>query len=130
MDGSRNVNIVLWVVAGVLAVAFLGAGLMKLAQPRKKLAESGMGWTEDFSDGAVKGIGALEVLGALGLILPAVFDVATVLVPIAATGLALLMLGAAATHARRKENPMIVVNLVLFALAAFVAWGRFGPYAF
>ncbi len=123
-------NIVLWVVAGVLAVAFLGAGLMKLAQPKKKLAESGMGWTDDFSDGAVKGIGVLEVLGALGLILPAVFDVATVLVPIAATGLALLMLGAAATHARRKETSMIVVNLVLFALAAFVAWGRFGPYAF
>ena len=123
-------NVVLWIVAGVLAVAFLGAGLMKLAQPRKKLADSGMGWTEDFSDGAVKGIGALEVLGALGLILPAVFDVATVLVPIAATGLALLMLGAAVTHARRKESQMIVANVVLLVLAVFVAWGRFGPYAF
>ena len=123
-------NVALWIVAGVLAAAFLGAGLMKLAQPKKKLAESGMGWTEELSDGAVKGIGALEVLGALGLILPAVFDVATVLVPLAATGLALLMLGAAATHARRKESSNIVVNLVLFALAVFVAWGRFGPYAF
>ena len=123
-------NVVLWIVAGLLAVAFLAAGLMKLAQPKKKLADSGMGWTEDFSDGAVKGIGALEVLGALGLILPAVFDVATVLVPIAATGLALVMLGAAVTHARRRENQMVVVNVVLLALAAFVAWGRFGPYAF
>ena len=123
-------NVVLWIVAGVLAAAFLGAGLMKLGQPKKKLADSGMGWTNDFSDGAVKAIGALEVLGALGLILPAVFDVATVLVPIAATGLALLMLGAAATHARRKESQMIVVNVVLFALAAFVAWGRFGDYSF
>ncbi len=72
-------NVVLWIVAGLLAVAFLTSGLMKLSQPKKKLADSGMGWTEDFSDGAVKGIGALEVLGALGLILPAVFDVATVL---------------------------------------------------
>jgi len=124
------VNVVLWIVAGVLAAAFLGAGLMKITQPKKKLADSGMGWTEDFGDGAVKAIGALEVLGALGLILPAVFDVATVLVPIAATGLALLMLGAAVTHARRKEPQMIVANVVLFALAAFVAWGRFGPYAF
>ena len=123
-------NVVLWIVAGLLAIAFLTSGLMKLSQPKKKLADSGMGWTEDFSDGAVKGIGALEVLGALGLILPAVFDVATVLVPIAATGLALVMLGAAVTHARRRENQMIVVNVVLFALAAFVAWGRFGPYAF
>ena len=123
-------NVVLWIVAGVLAVAFLASGLMKLAQPKKKIVDSGMGWAEDFSDGAVKGIGALEVLGALGLILPAVFDVATVLVPIAAVGLALIMLGAAVTHARRKESQMVVVNVVLLALAVFVAWGRFGPYAF
>ena len=123
-------NVVLWIVAGVLAVAFLGAGLMKLAQPRKKLADSGMGWTEDFSDGAVKGIGALEVLGALGLVLPAVFDIAPVLVPIAATGLALVMLGAIVVHARRKEPQMIIANVVLLALAVFVAWGRFGPHAF
>ena len=123
-------NVVLWIVAGVLAAAFLASGVMKLAQPKKKIVDSGMGWAEDFSDGAVKGIGALEVLGALGLILPAVFDVATVLVPIAATGLALIMLGAAVTHARRKESQMVVVNVVLLLLAAFVAWGRFGPYAF
>ena len=123
-------NVVLWIVAGVLAAAFLASGLMKLAQPKKKIVDSGMGWAEDFSDGAVKGIGALEVLGALGLILPAVFDVATVLVPIAATGLALIMLGAAVTHVRRKESQMVVVNVVLLLLAAFVAWGRFGPYAF
>ena len=123
-------NVVLWIVAGVLAAAFLASGLMKLTQPRKKIIDSGMGWAEDVSDGAVKGIGALEVLGALGLILPAVFDVATVLVPIAATGLALVMVGAIVTHARRRENQMIVVNVVLLALAVFVAWGRFGPYAF
>ena len=122
-------NVVLWIVAGVLAVAFLASGLMKLTQPKKKIVDSGMGWAEDFSDGAVKGIGALEVLGALGLILPAVFGVATGLVPIAATGLALVMLGAAITHARRKENQMIVINVVLLVLAAFVAWGRFGEWS-
>ena len=123
-------NVVLWIVAGVLAAAFLGAGLMKLAQPKEKLVESGMGWAGDFSPGVVKVIGALEVLGALGLILPAVFDVATVLVPIAAVGLALIMAGAIVVHARRKETPMVVINLVLLALAAFVAWGRFGDYSF
>ena len=123
-------NVVLWIVAGVLAAVFLGSGLSKLGQPRKKIVDSGMGWAEDFSDGAVKGIGALEVLGAVGLILPAALGIVPVLVPIAATGLALLMLGAAVTHARRKESTNIVVNIVLLALAAFVAWGRFGPYAF
>ena len=123
-------NVVLWIVAGVLAVAFLASGLMKLAQPREKLVESGMGWAGDFSPGAVKAIGALEVLGALGLILPAALDIAPVLVPLAATGLALVMVGAIVVHARRKETPMVVINVVLLALAVFVAWGRFGPYAF
>ncbi|SFK53158.1 DoxX family protein [Geodermatophilus ruber] len=123
-------NVVLWIIAGVLAAAFLSAGLMKLGQPKKKLADSGMGWVEDFSPGAVKAIGALEVLAAIGLILPAALGIAPVLVPLAATGLVLLMLGAAVVHARRGESQMIVVNVVLLVLAAVVAWGRFGPYAF
>jgi hypothetical protein len=70
------------------------------------------------------------VLAAIGLILPAVLDIAPVLVPLAATGLVLLMLGAAVTHARRKESQMIIINAVLLILAAVVAWGRFGPYSF
>jgi uncharacterized membrane protein YphA (DoxX/SURF4 family) len=122
-------NVVLWVIAGVLAVAFLAAGATKLTQPKEKLATS-MGWVEDFSPGAVKLIGALEVLAAIGLVLPAVLDVVPVLVPLAAIGLVVLMAGAALTHSRRKEVPLIVVNLVLLALAAVVAWGRFGPYSF
>lgn len=123
-------NIVLWIIAGLLAVAFLAAGAMKVAQPKEKLAEGGMGWTEDFSPGAIKAIGALEVLAALGLVLPPAFDVAPVLAPLAALGLVLMMIGAAITHARRKETQMIVVNTVLGVLAAVVAWGRFGPWSF
>ena len=122
-------NVVLWILAGLLAVAFLGAGLTKLTQPKEKLAAT-MGWVEDFSPGTVKLIGALEVLAAIGLILPAAFDVVPVLVPLAAVGLVALMIGAALTHARRREIPLIVVNLVLLALAAVVVWGRFGPYSF
>lgn len=123
-------NIALWIVAGLLAAVFAAAGLMKLVQPKEKLVASGLGWAEDFGDGAVKGIGALEVLAAVGLILPAALDVVPVLVPIAALGLVLLMAGAIVTHARRKENPMVVINLVLLALAAFVAIARFGPESF
>ncbi|QKE83164.1 DoxX family protein [Arthrobacter sp. NEB 688] len=123
-------NIVLWVVAVVLALAFLAAGAMKLTRPKAALAESGLAWVEDFSPGAVKGIGAVEVLGALGLVLPAVTGIAPVLVPLAATGLALTMLGAAVVHGRRGETQMIGINVVLLLLAAFVAWGRFGAYAF
>lgn len=123
-------NVVLWVVAGVLAAAFLASGLMKITRSKKQLADSGMGWTENVNDGALKVLGALEVLGALGLILPGALGIAPVLVPVAATGLALVMIGAIVVHARRKESRLIIVNVVLLALAAFVAWGRFGPYAF
>lgn len=123
-------NVFLWAVAALLAIAFLAAGLTKLTKSREQLAESGMAWVEDFSPGAIRTIAGLEVLGAIGLVLPAVFDVAPVLVPLAALGLALTMAGAAVVHARRKETQMIMVNLVLLVLAAVVAWGRFGPSSF
>ncbi|MGI5154481.1 DoxX family protein [Microbispora sp. CA-102843] len=123
-------NVALWVIAGLLTLAFLVAGVMKLAQPKDRLAVSGMAWTEDFSAGAVKGIGALEVLIAFGLVLPAVTGIAPVLTPLAALGIALIMAGAVVVHARRAESQVIVVNLALLVLAAVVAWGRFGPYAF
>jgi uncharacterized membrane protein YphA (DoxX/SURF4 family) len=123
-------NIVLWIIAGLLAAAFLAAGAMKLAQPTEKLAASGMGFVEDFPPALVKTIGALEVLAAIGLILPAAVDIAPVFVPLAAVGLIAMMIGAVITHARRKENKSIPVNIILLILAAVVAWGRFGPYSF
>src|SRR6218665_3876240 len=88
---ERNLmNIALWIVAIVLGVAFLAAGLLKATQPKAKLAEN-MGWVEDFSDGTVKFIGWAEVLGGIGLILPAAVNIAPILVPIAATCLAVTM---------------------------------------
>ena len=120
-------NLTIWVLQILLALAFLAAGLTKTTQPRQKLATA-MGWVEDFSDTGVRTIGALEILGALGLLLPAVAGVATVLVPIAAVGLALVMVGAAVTPRRRGELPMIGSNVVLLVLAVVVAWARFGPY--
>ena len=123
-------NVVLWIIAGLLAVAFLGAGVMKVLQPKEKLAASGLGWTEDYSAGTIKLIGALEILAAIGLILPAVLDIAPILVPLAALGLVVIMIGAIVVHARRKENQPLGINVLLLVLAAVVAWGRFGPYAF
>ncbi|MQA93937.1 MAG: DoxX family protein [Streptosporangiales bacterium] len=123
-------NIVLWILAGLLALAFLGSGLMKIIQSKEKLAASGQGWTEDFSAGAIKGIAVAEILAAFGLILPAVTGIATVLTPLAALGLVVVMAGAAIVHGRRKETQGVVVTLLLLVLAAVVAWGRFGPYAF
>ena len=117
-------GVALWVIQGLLAVAFLGAGAMKLSQPKEKLAQN-MGWVEDFSQPAVRLIGAVEVFGAVGLVLPALTGILPWLTPLAAFGLALTMIGAALTHLRRKEYGNIAVNAVLLVLAAFVAYGRF-----
>ena len=124
-------NTVLWILQALLAVAMLGAGAQKLTKTKEQLMASGqMDWTEDFPEPQIKGIGALEVLAAIGLILPALLDIAPVLVAVAASGVVLLMLGAAATHIRRKEPQMVVVNLVIAAIALFIAIERFGPHAF
>ncbi|HET9138316.1 DoxX family protein [Actinophytocola sp.] len=121
-------NVVLWVLAGLLAAVFLATGLVKLVRPKEKLAASGMGWTEDVSAGQVKAIGALEVLAGLGLVLPGLLGVAPVLVPLAALGLVLLMVGAVIVHGRRGEQQMIATNVALLILAGVVAWGRFGSW--
>lgn len=123
-------DVFLWIVAGVLAVALLGAGAMKLLRPKEALAASGQAWVEDFSTPAVKAIGTLEVLAAAGLVLPAALGIAPVLVPVAATGVVLLMIGAGLTHARRREWRMLPVNAALAVLGLVVAVFRFGPYAF
>jgi uncharacterized membrane protein len=120
-------NVAVWVLQILLALAFLLAGATKVSQPRQKLAAS-MGWVEDFSDTGVRTIGVLELLGGVGLLLPAVTGVATVLVPLAAVGLALLMVLAAATHRRRGELPMIGINAVLLLLTVVVAWARLASY--
>jgi hypothetical protein len=122
-------NVILWIVQAVLAVAFGVAGVMKTAQPREKLAKS-LPWVRDVSDGTLRLIGVTEFAAALGLILPAVTGIAVWLTPLAACGIALIMVLAAGLHARRKEPGAIAVNVVLLALAVLVAWGRFGPYFF
>ncbi len=130
---KRKLNLALWIVAGILAVVFLVASSTKLFVPKEKLA--GMGgaasrWVEDFSPGALKAIGALEFLAAVGLIVPAALGIAPVLVPLAATGAVLLFAGAVIMRLRRGERATIIGDLVYLAMAAFVAWGRFGPGSF
>lgn len=122
-------TVLAWILQGVLGLAFLGAGGMKLVQERKKLIDGGMGWAEDFSDGTVKVIGGLEILGAVGLVLPTLIGVAPVLTPIAAAGLALVMAAAVVTHIRRGEYSGAVPSAVLGVLSLVVAILRFGPLA-
>ena len=124
-------DLALWITAGLLAAVFLFAGSTKLFLSREKLAEApGGGWVLDFSAGFVKALGAVEILGAVGLILPALLGIAPVLVPLAAVGLATIMVGAAIVTYRRRESIHVLVDLTYLAMAVFVAFGRFGPESF
>ena len=120
-------NIALWIVQAALAAAFLGAGIMKLTKSKDELGEA-MAWVNDFTGGQIKTIGALEVVAAIGLIVPGVTGIAPVLVPLAAVGIIVIMIGAIAAHVRRSETNQIVKNIVFIAMAAFIAWGRFIDY--
>jgi uncharacterized membrane protein YphA (DoxX/SURF4 family) len=125
------VNVALWVIAGLLAMAMLAAGSMKLAKSKTQLvANPQMAWAAGFSPALIKFIGVVEVLAAIGLVFPPIVGIAPVLVAFAAAGVVLLMIGAAVTHGRRGEYSPMAINVLLLALSAVVAWGRLGPYRF
>src|SRR4051812_30782802 len=107
----ETMNAALWVIQILLAVAYAFAGVLKLTQGRK--LEPKMAWVEDFSDPTVRFIGAVELLGAIGLVLPAATGIAPWLTPLAATGLVVVQVLAVVTHLRRKEPQVLPVNLVL-----------------
>ena len=122
-------NIVLWIVQGLLAVMFLMAGFMKATKSKDDLKESGgerMAWVDSVSASNVRLIGILEVLIGLGLILPQLTGILPWLTPLAAVGFVCTMIGAMLLHLQRKDGAQaLVVNMVLLLLAAFVAYGRF-----
>lgn len=117
-------NVFLWIVQGLAAVIFLGVGGMKLTRTKEQL-QPRLAYMEDFSQNQIRLIGLAEVLGALGLILPALTGILPWLTPVAATGLVGLMVGAVYTHYRRKEFSHIVVPGALLVMAAIAAIGRF-----
>ena len=121
-------NAALWIVQGLLAVLFLMAGFMKVSLTKEQLKERGMAWTEDLTSGQIRLIGILEILGTVGVVLPALVGILPILTPLAAVGLALIMVGAAIFHIRRGEFTSMLMNLVLFAMSVFVAYGRFVLY--
>ena len=116
-------KITLWILQGLLALAFLAAGALKLAMPIADVNDA-LSWTADLPTALVRLIGLAEVLGALGLILPAVTRIRPHLTVLAAVGLALVMVGATVFHLIRGEYSMMPPTLILGAVLAFVAWGR------
>lgn len=116
-------NGTLWTLQGLLALVFLVTGAVKIVLPKDRLAAM-MGWVENVSQPVVRLIGVVEILGAVGLILPSLTGIMSWLTPLAAAGLAMTMVGASLTHYRRNELSRIGLTAVLLVLALFVAVGR------
>lgn len=114
-----RMTIALWILNGLLALAFIAAGTMKTLRPKPALVASGLVWAEDFTPPTVKLIGLAELIGGLGLILPLLTGIAPVLTPIAATALTVVMIGGIVVHIRRKEG--FVPTIVLAILSAVSA---------
>jgi len=116
---SRNTNRLLWTAQILLALLFLFAGTMKFVLPVEKMAGP-MGFSAAF----IHFIGIVELLGALGLILPGVFRVATALTSLAAAGLVIIMIGATTLTVISMGVVAALFPLVVGVFAAGVAYGR------
>jgi uncharacterized membrane protein YphA (DoxX/SURF4 family) len=117
------VNIAFWVVQILLALAFLAAGFPKATQPIPALAKR-ITWAKDIPTPLVRFIGVAEILGALGLILPALTGILPWLTVAAAIGLAIMMVAAIIFHLMRGETSRIALNIVFLLLLLFVMYGR------
>lgn len=117
-------NIGLWVAQILLALVFGASGIMKLFQPIEALAGS-MAWVSHSPPGLVRFIGAAELAGALGVILPALTRILPFLTPLAALGFVVIQVLAIGVHASLGETAVTLpINLVLLALSLFVVLGR------
>ncbi len=121
-----DANLLLWIGQILLALAFLGVGYTHTVGFEQASVRAGMGWLNAVGRDRMRIIGILEILGAIGLVLPAATGVLPWLTPVAATSLAVLMGLAVVLHLRRPgEGRNIILNLVLGAVAALIAYGRF-----
>jgi len=120
---SKALHIALWVVQVVLAAGLIAGGFMKLFQPIETLAAM-WPWAGEVPVALVKGTGIIDLLGALGIILPSLLRIQPKLTPIAAIGIVALMIAASIFHITRGEASQIGFNVFFAGLAAFVAWGR------
>jgi uncharacterized membrane protein len=120
--GEKSMNVFLWILQIVLGLYFLAVGIMHFIIPPGLPAQ--MAWMYELTPTLHYISGTAEILGGLGLILPAVTRIQTRLVPLAGLGLALVMAGAIVYHALRGEFQNIIFNIFLLALSAFTAYGR------
>lgn len=120
---STILNIMLWVAQVLLAGMFIMAGMMKTFQPIEEIGAS-LPWVLNTPEVLIRFIGLSELLGGLGLLLPAILRIKPQLTGYAALGLAVVMVLALIFHAVRGEYAATGINVVIVLIAGFVAWGR------
>lgn len=122
-QSSKVLHISLWIAQVLLALLFGFAGIMKTTSPIEDLAQKGMTFVNDYGIGLVRFIGISELLGAIGLILPSALRIKPVFTPLAALGIAVIMVLATIYHLMHGEP--FAGSLAFLAISLFVAWGRF-----
>jgi uncharacterized membrane protein YphA (DoxX/SURF4 family) len=113
-------NIMLWILQVLLALAFLAHGILLLAPPPDIAVQMNAmlpRWFQLF-------LGVAEVLAAVGLTLPGLTRIRPGLVPAAAVGVMIVMVAAMLLHLSRGEFSSAAITFVLLLIAAFVAHGR------
>jgi hypothetical protein len=117
--------IAVWIVSGLLALGYLASAAVKILRPHDKIVET-MEWATGWAPWRVKALGIIEILGAVGIIVPPLVGIAPVLGPIAAVGLVLYQVAAISVHVRRHDDPKgLLPNVILLVAALFVAVVRF-----
>ena len=123
-------NTVITVIQVLLTLVFAVGGLLKLTQPYAKFVKlPAQAWANDFKPEIIRLIGVLELCAAVGIMVSLFVPSLTMLTPLAAVGMALILSGAMVTHLRREEYPNVVGNLMWLGLALFVAYGRLVGFA-
>jgi len=117
-------NTTLWIIQGILATVFTASGLIIMLLPKEKLA-SKLSWVNEYSNGKRYFICASKIVGAIGLIVPLYLNILPILTPIAALGLAMIMVLAMSYHFRKKEYKDVPATVLFLALSLFVAYNRF-----
>jgi len=119
---TKGINIALWIAQVLIALTLIWGAYAKLLQPLEETAKM-LPWALD-NPGLVKFTGLIDLLGGLGIILPAVLKIQPKLTVFAAYGVIALMIAASVFHVSRGEVSLIGMNIFFLILAAFVAWGR------
>lgn len=120
---KKVTHILLWIAQVLLSITLIWAAYLKLAQPIEQL-KAMWPWTGDVPPALVRFTGVIDLLGALGVLLPSLFRFKPLLTPLAAIGIVLLMISASVFHIYRGEASQIGFNIVFGLIAAFVAYGR------